>query len=75
MKYLFLTVVIDPFTLFFLYTCIQVMLTFILINVRYLKNVVFSFEKGLNGQNQCKFKKTKQKIPGQLHPVTHQNAR
>ena len=29
----------------------QVMLILILINVQYLQNVVFSFEKGLNGQN------------------------
>ena len=28
----------------------QVMLSFVLINVQYLQNVVFSFEKGLNGQ-------------------------
>ena len=27
------------------------MLLFILINVQYLQNVVFSFEKGLSGQN------------------------
>ena len=28
------------------------MLIFILIDVQYLQNVVFSFEKGSNGQNQ-----------------------
>ena len=36
-------------TLYSLYT--QVMLILILINVQYLQNAVFSFEKGLNDQN------------------------
>ena len=31
----------------------QVMVILILINVQYLQNVVFSFEKGLSGQNHA----------------------
>ena len=37
------------FNFIFLYK--QVMLIWILIDIQYLENVVFSFEKGSNGQN------------------------
>ena len=53
MKTLFLAVVAAPVSFLFYFHTIytQVMLLFILINVQYLQNVVFSFEKGLSGQN------------------------
>ena len=53
MKTLFLAVVAAPVSFLFYFHTIytQVTLLFILINVQYLQNVVFSFEKGLSGQN------------------------
>ena len=46
-------------TSYSLYT--QIMLILILINVKYLQNVVFGFENGLNGQNHS--------LPDSQHPV------
>ena len=49
---LFLPVVFAPVQFLTSYALnTQVMLILILIDVQYLHNVIFSFEKGLNGQN------------------------
>ena len=49
---LFLPVVFAPVQFLTSYSLnTQVMLILILIDVQYLQNVIFSFEKGLNGQN------------------------
>ena len=66
-------------TSYSLYT--QVMLILILINVQYLQDVVFDFEKGLNGQNHSwpdshhPIKKSPTKIPhslpfGEIRPLS-----
>ena len=80
MKISFLAVVIVPvasiiiFTSYSFYT--QVMLILILVVVQSLQNVVFSFEKGLNGQNHSSSgfhhpikKSTLNKIPSPLNAI------
>ena len=50
-KNIFLYVTLYHFYFNFILLYTQVMLILILINVRYSKNVVFSFEKGLHDEN------------------------
>ena len=51
------------------------MLVLILVDVQYLQKVVFSFQKGLDGQNHSSgsnhmIKKSPSKIPNAPHPLT-----